>query len=66
MERLEEELDPKLFFRASRQLIIKQESIHKISSHFNGKVKLDLSPALVAEVVLSREKSSSLKEWLNN
>jgi two-component system, LytTR family, response regulator LytT len=66
MERLEEELDPKQFFRASRQLIIKQESIHKISSHFNGKVKLDLSPALDAEVVLSREKSSALKEWLNN
>ncbi len=65
MERLEEELDPKQFFRASRQLIVKQESIQKISTHFNAKIKLDLLPALDTEVILSREKSSALKEWLN-
>lgn len=65
MERLEEELDPQKFFRVSRQLIVKQESIFKISIHFNAKIKLDLSPALDTEIILSREKSSALKEWLN-
>lgn len=66
MERLEDELDPKVFFRATRQLIIKQQSIHKIISHFNGKIKLELIPAFDEEILLSRDKSAILKEWLDN
>lgn len=65
MERLEEELDPKVFFRATRQLIVRQESITKIVSHFNGKVKLEISPKLEEEILLSRDKSAALKEWLD-
>jgi two-component system response regulator LytT len=65
MERLEEELDPKQFFRATRQLIIKQESISKIVSHFNGKLKLELKPKFEDEVLMSRDKSAALKEWLD-
>lgn len=65
MERLEDELDPIVFFRATRQLIIKQQSIQKIISHFNGKIKLELIPAFDEEVLLSRDKSAILKEWLD-
>lgn len=65
MERLEDELDPNEFFRATRQLIIKQQSIQKIISHFNGKIKLELIPGFEEEVLLSRDKSSVIKEWLD-
>ena len=65
MECLENELDPHVFFRATRQLIITQNSITKIISHFNGKIKLELSPDLAKEVLLSRDKSIVLKKWLD-
>lgn len=66
MERLEEELDPQVFFRASRQLIIKQSCIAKMINHFNGKIELELNPKLGEEALLSRDKSFALKEWLGH
>jgi DNA-binding LytR/AlgR family response regulator len=54
-----------LFFRATRQFIISQKAISKIHQHFGGKLKLELLPPTKEEVLLSREKSSALKEWLN-
>jgi len=65
LERLESELSPKDFFRASRQLIISQSSIKKLFSHFNGKIKLELQPPFAEELLLSREKSAQLKRWLD-
>ena len=46
LERLEEELNPNIFFRASRQLIISEKCINKILNHFSGKIKLELTPKL--------------------
>jgi two-component system, LytTR family, response regulator LytT len=65
LEEFEHELDPSLFFRATRQFIISQKAISKIHQHFGGKLKLELLPPTKEEVLLSREKSSALKEWLN-
>ena len=65
LERLEAELSPQDFFRASRQLIISQQSIKKLFSHFNGKIKLELQPPFAEELLLSREKSAQLKRWLD-
>jgi two-component system, LytTR family, response regulator LytT len=65
LEELENELDPSIFFRATRQFIISQKAIAKIHQHFAGKLKIELNPAVKEEVLLSREKSSALKEWLN-
>lgn len=64
LEILEKELDPEVFFRVSRQVIVSLKSIHQIHQTFNGQLKIELSPALDESVVLSREKSNQLKKWL--
>lgn len=65
LENLEKELDPDVFFRASRQYIVSLKSIHKIHLFFNSQLKIELSPSEGEAITLSREKSSQLKKWLN-
>ncbi|GGE41703.1 LytTR family two component transcriptional regulator [Pedobacter psychrotolerans] len=65
LENLEKELDPDVFFRASRQYIVSLKSIHKIHLFFNSQLKIELSPSDGEAITLSREKSSQLKKWLN-
>ena len=65
MEELEEELDPDIFFRANRQLIIHINSIGSIQNSFNGKLKIILKKDKAREVIVSREKAPFLKAWLD-
>lgn len=66
LEELEQELDPQNFFRISRQYIVSVKSIHKIYQSFNGKLKIELIPAVEEHVLVSRDKSVHLKKWLNS
>lgn len=65
MEELEEELDPDVFFRANRQLIVHINSIGSIQNGFNGKLKIILKKDKAREVIVSREKAPLLKAWLD-
>lgn len=66
MEELEEQLNPKDFFRANRQFIIHVDAIEQIHNYFNGKLKVDLKRAPEdMELIVSREKASLLKAWLD-
>ncbi|WP_300687867.1 LytTR family DNA-binding domain-containing protein [Chryseobacterium sp.] len=65
LEELEKQLDPKSFFRANRQFIIHIDSVKQISNHFNGKLKLELRKQPEMEVIVSREKASTFKSWMD-
>ncbi len=65
MEELEQMLDPRQFFRANRSYIINIRSVQQIHNYFNGKLKLDIKPAIEKdEVVISREKAAAFKDWM--
>ena len=64
LEELERLLDPRDFFRISRGMTLRLEAIQKIHPHLNGRLKLELSPALSAEVFVSRERVAEFKTWL--
>lgn len=65
LEELEKQLDPKFFFRANRQFIIHIDSVKQIFNHFNGKLKLELRKQPSMEVIVSREKASVFKSWMD-
>ena len=65
MDELETQLNPQLFFRVNRQFMVSVGAIGTIFTHFNGKLKLDLRPDTPHEVLISRDKASALKGWLN-
>ena len=64
LEQLEGLLDPAHFFRLNRQLIAQLPAVRRLHPHFNGKLLVELHPAPAEEVLVSREKDSAVKAWL--
>ncbi len=65
LDELEGMVEPKAFFRLNRQYLSKIDAIESISSYFNGKLKIQLNPNVVDEILVSRERASEFKQWLN-
>lgn len=61
---LEELLDPDLFFRLNRQFISNISSIKELEPYFKGQVTAKLHPVPDIEVIVSRNKTPELKNWL--
>ena len=65
LEELEKKMDPANFFRLNRQYLVSLKSIKAIHLSHNGQLKIELAPAVDEEILISRERSSQLKKWLN-
>lgn len=65
LEELNNLLNPDDFFRINRKMIINLQSIAKIHTYFNSRLKLELKQDAQLEVIVSREKVSDFKKWLN-
>ncbi len=65
MEKLEEILDPDVFFRANRSYILHIESIKKFENYFGGKLTVALLPLFNIKVEVSRLKASEFKKWFD-
>lgn len=61
---IENDLNPADFHKINRRIIIHINSITKISSYFNSRLKINLHPSF-DEVIVSRERVKNFKEWLN-
>jgi len=64
LDQVTEAVDPEQFFRLNRQVLSKLDHIATIHPYFNGRLKLELTPALDKEVIVSRDRSRVLKKWL--
>lgn len=64
LDELEQQLDPKYFFRANRQFILNTICIDEIHTWFNGKLKVSVRPKPEEEVIVSRERAGDFKSWL--
>jgi two-component system response regulator LytT len=64
LEQIEEELDPKEFYRVSRKFIISLKAIKEIQVYSNSRLKVVLPSYKDQEVIVSREKVSDFKTWI--
>lgn len=64
LEELETMLDPQLFFRINRSLLIAFKCVEQIHPYFGNRLKLFLDPAMEKEILVSREKVNEFKKWL--
>jgi DNA-binding LytR/AlgR family response regulator len=62
---LAKQMDSSSFFQINRKMIVSIQSVKKLSSWFNSRLKLTLNPLTNDEVVVSRERVGSFKEWLD-
>jgi len=65
LEQLEELLDPNKFFRVNRKFIIGFQSIENMFVWSRSRVKLQVKPAPPEDVIVSTDRTSRFKEWLN-
>jgi len=66
LEQLEGLLDPSQFFRLNRQLLAQLPAVRRLVPHLGGKLLVELSPAPTGPdaVLVSKEKASAVKSWL--
>ncbi|MEX1014938.1 MAG: LytTR family DNA-binding domain-containing protein, partial [Candidatus Paceibacterota bacterium] len=61
---LEDILNPKKFFRMNRQYITNIESVKDLEPYFKGQVTVNLIPPVDEDIIVSRNRTPELKEWL--
>lgn len=64
LDNVEEQLDPKIFFRLSRGCIANIVSVQSVTKHFNSRLKIKLSPTLIDDVLISRIRVPEFLKWL--
>lgn len=66
MDKIEAELDPKLFFRANRQYIVNINAIDRVINLWNRKIQIKLRCKVSEDVpiLISKEKITRFKKWM--
>lgn len=65
LDQLEEVIRPDDFFRINRKIITGLKAIQKIHTYFNSRLKLELQPTVIDEVIVSRDRVNDFKQWLD-
>jgi DNA-binding LytR/AlgR family response regulator len=65
MEELQDLLDPKQFYRISRSFIVNINAINDVIVHSNSRLKVVLAEEVDRELIVSRDKVHSFKDWFS-
>ncbi|MFP2995665.1 LytTR family DNA-binding domain-containing protein [Spongiivirga sp. MCCC 1A20706] len=65
LDQLEEILDPIHFFRINRKYVVSVNAVEEIHSYFNSRLLLKLNPRNEDQIIVSRERTSNFKKWLD-
>jgi DNA-binding LytR/AlgR family response regulator len=64
LEKLEQLLDPREFFRLNRRFIVRISAIQQVKPYYNNRLKLSLKgTAQSDDMVISRERVADFKNW---
>ncbi|MEA1886080.1 MAG: LytTR family DNA-binding domain-containing protein [Bacteroidota bacterium] len=64
LDRLQAHLDPDDFFRANRQFIVSRKAVISAAQYFQRKLKIILNPDPDEPVLVSKNKVSEFKQWI--
>jgi DNA-binding LytR/AlgR family response regulator len=62
---MEEELDPKMFFRANRKFIVSADYITHFKPIENSKILVNLEVPLNEPLIVSQENAPVFKKWIS-
>jgi len=65
LDQLEKMVDPELFFRVNRNYLVNINCINEIISYSTSRLKLKLTADTSEEVIVSRDKVSAFKSWMD-
>lgn len=64
LDQMEKMLNRSLFFRINRKMIIHVDAIKKINTYYNSRLALQLTPNAPEDIIISRERVTYFKDWL--
>ncbi len=64
LSQLEEQLQPDIFYRINRTLLVNIDALQKVHIWLGGRLKLELKVPTTTEMIVSRERVNDFKEWL--
>ena len=59
-------LEPNQFYKINRGQLVSKKAIQKINPYFNHRVKLSITNPRDQEFIVSRQKTSDFKKWMNS
>jgi len=65
LDHIEAQLNPKDFFRLNRQILVQINAINASYAYDKGKIMVELTPNLGLPTIVSKERSSEFKRWLD-
>lgn len=65
IDQLENILNPIHFFRINRKFMVSVKAVEEIHSYFNSRLLLKLLPKEEEQVIVSRERTTNFKRWLD-
>lgn len=65
LDKLQSKLDPEQFFRINRQFIIQICAISDMVAYSKGRLKISLEPSPKKETIVSIDRATDFKNWLN-
>ncbi len=65
LDEIEELLDPSLFFRINRQMILHINSVQMVHKYFKGRLKVDLIPPSEEDAFVSSRRVGDFQDWLD-
>ncbi len=65
LEQLQKRIDPNQFFRINRNFLVNINCINEIVSYSTSRLKLKLKTETTGDVIVSRDKVSEFKQWMD-
>ncbi len=65
LDQLESVIDPNLFFRINRKVIIGMASIEKVGTYFNSRLKINSTQLDDDSCIVSRDRVNDFKKWMD-
>lgn len=65
LDEIENQLDPDKFLRVTRQHILRIDAVERLTTWFSRKTKVQIADWPDAEIYVSKERSSVLRQWLD-
>ena len=66
LDELFSSLDTHIFYRANRQVIVAISAIERILKYGNNQLKIQVAPESNFDIIISKNKASEFKSWLNS
>ncbi len=65
IDQLEQILNPVQFFRINRKFMVAVSAVKEIHTYFNSRLLLKLQPKDQDQIIVSRERTTNFKKWLD-